>query len=62
MKYQYKMVRTYTDGCETKGTALHEAYAQGYEFVRASEVVTNNNGKCDYIEYILRREIKEENS
>ena len=59
MKYQYKMVRSYTDGCEIKGTELHEAFALGYEFVRASELVNNNNGKCDYIEYILRREVEE---
>ena len=60
MKYKYKMIRSYTDGCRTKGTDLHRAFEQGYEFVRASEVVKNDDDNyCDYIEYILRREVEE---
>lgn len=59
MKYRYKMVRSYTDGCKTAGNELDRAFYNGYEFVRASELVTNTNGKCDYIEYILRQQIPE---
>ena len=55
-KYQYKVVRSYTDGCALDKQELERAFKDGYEFVRASEVVENSNGRCNYIEYILRKE------
>lgn len=53
--YEYKAVRSYTDNCKTAQSRLDTALADGYEFVRASEVVKNSGDHCDYIEYILRR-------
>ena len=55
-KYEYKVVRSYTDGCTLDRRELERAFKDGYEFVRASEVVENVHGKCNYIEYILRKE------
>ena len=55
--YKYKLVRSYTDNCSVKEEEVVEAFNNGYEFFRASEVVKNGSGKCDYIEYILRKEI-----
>lgn len=55
--YQYKTVRSYTDNCRATNNALIIALNEGFEFVRASEVVKNSGNKCDYIEYILRKEI-----
>ena len=54
MQYKYKMVRSYT-----KGKELNEAFNDGWEFVRASDLIKNTNGYCDYIEYILRKEVEE---
>lgn len=59
-KYEYRVVRSYTDGCSAKGKALENAFTEGFEFVRASEVVPNYTGKCDYIEYIVRKEVNNE--
>ena len=56
-RYQYKVVRSYTDGCTARDKEITEAFASGYEFVRASEVVENDRGKCRYIEYIVRKEV-----
>lgn len=61
MKYQYKVVRSYTDGCNAKQELLEMAFRAGFEFVRASEVVKNSSGKSDYIEYILRKEVADAN-
>ncbi len=58
-KYEYRVVRSYTDGCSAKSMWLDKAFSEGFEFVRASEVVKNAKEKCDYIEYIVRREIEE---
>lgn len=56
--YIYRTVRSYTTNCDKKNTELINAFNEGFEFVRASEVVNNSNGGyCDYIEYILRKEI-----
>lgn len=55
--YKYKLVRSYTSDCSAKEKEVVEAFNNGYEFVRASEVVKNGGGNCDYIEYILRKEI-----
>lgn len=55
-KYKYKVVRSYTDGCSAEKKNLEKAFDDGYEFVRASELVENAHGKCNYIEYILRKE------
>lgn len=56
--YQYKTVRSYTNNCDTRNKDLIAAFNEGFEFVRASEVVNNQRGGyCDYIEYILRKEI-----
>ena len=58
MKYEYKVVRSFAHVC---GEAdLQSAFNQGYEFVRASEPI-KFSGDCsnDYIEYILRKEVKE---
>lgn len=56
--YIYKTVRSYTTNCDTKNKDLINAFNEGFEFVRASEVVNNSRGGyCDYIEYILRKEI-----
>jgi hypothetical protein len=59
-KYEYRVVRSYTDGCLAKATALEKAFAEGFEFVRASEVVANYSGKSGYIEYIVRKEVNNE--
>ena len=56
-KYKYKVVRSYTDGCVTSEKDLVEVFDNGYEFVRASEVVENSKGKSNYIEYIVRKEV-----
>lgn len=58
-KYEYRVVRSYTDGCSAKNMYLDKAFSEGFEFVRASEVVSNSNGKGDYIEYIVRRKVEE---
>lgn len=55
--YIYKTVRSYTDNCRTQNNELIKAFNEGFEFVRASEVVKNSGSYCDYIEYILRKEI-----
>ena len=55
--YIYKTVRSYTDNCEAQNRQLVFELKNGFEFVRASEVVKNSGNKCDYIEYILRKEI-----
>lgn len=57
MKYEYKVVRSYTDGTTSKSKDLVAAFNDGYEFVRASEVVKNSKDYGDYIEYILQKEI-----
>ena len=54
--YEYIVVRSYTDGCKTQDSDLAKAFSNGYEFVRASEAVKNDEGFSDYIEYILRKE------
>lgn len=59
MQYKYKMVRSYTSGNNAKGKDLIEAFNDGWEFVRASDQITNAKGYCDYIEYILRKEVEE---
>ena len=56
-KYQYMVARSYTDGCTAKSEEISRLFSQGYEFVRASEVVENSSGKCNYIEYVVRKEI-----
>lgn len=56
---RYKVVRSYTSGSTTKESDLKQAFNDGYEFVRASEVVENSKGYVNYIEYILRKEIEE---
>jgi len=58
-KYEYKVVRSYTDGCSAKSMNLDKAFSEGFEFVRASDIVKNDKGRCDYIEYIVRREVEE---
>lgn len=56
--YKYKTVRSFTSNCKTSNNDLIAAFNEGFEFVRASEVVDNSRGGyCDYIEYILRKEI-----
>ena len=55
--YTFKTVRSYTDDCKRQNTDLIKAFNEGFEFVRASEVVKNSGSYCDYIEYILRKEI-----
>lgn len=55
--YIYKTVRSYTNNCDKLNKELIAAFKEGFEFVRASEVVKNSVGYCDYIEYILRKEI-----
>ncbi len=58
----YKVIRTYNDGCCEN--ELQAAFDDGYEFVRASEYVSdsNHNGRIryGYIEYILAKEESEE--
>lgn len=58
-KYKYIVVRSYTDNCNAAETEVSNAFKNGFEFVRASDVVKNGAYKCDYIEYILRKEINE---
>lgn len=55
--YIYKTVRSYTDNCTSANKELIKVLDNGFEFVRASEVVKNGSGNCDFIEYILRKEI-----
>ena len=56
--YKYRTVRSFTSNCKTSNYDLIAAFNEGFEFVRASEVVNNKSGGyCDYIEYILRKEI-----
>ena len=55
--YIYKTIRSYTDNCSCANSELIKVLDNGFEFVRASEVVKNGGGKCDFIEYILRKEI-----
>ena len=62
MKYKYKVVRSYTEDSTAKSKDLVAAFDDGYEFVRASEVVKNSAGYCDYIEYILQKEVPETTS
>lgn len=63
-EYKYKVVRTYDDSKTNSEMAkLTSAFDAGYEFVRASEYVpeATHNGKrrYGYIEYILKKEVKE---
>ena len=57
----YKVVRTYDDG-KTKDQNLQDAFDSGYEFVRASEYVPeathDGTRRYGYIEYILKKEVK----
>lgn len=55
MTYKYLVVRSYANGSKTGMDDLISAFNNGFEFVRASEVVNNSKGCFDYIEYILRR-------
>ncbi len=60
---KYKVVRSYDGGrYEEK---LQEAFNEGFEFVRASEYIPESrcNGitRYGYIEYILKKEKKNEN-
>ena len=53
--YQAKMIAD-------AGTVLsqnEDALKNGFEFVRASELIESHGGYCDYIEYILRKEVNE---
>lgn len=50
-KYKYIVVRSYADN----KTSVKKAFENGFEFVRASDIVPN--GISNYIEYILRKEI-----
>ncbi len=59
MPYKYKMVRSYTSGNNKSGRDLNEAFDNGWEFVRASDLIKNHSDYCDYIEYILRKEVEE---
>lgn len=59
MQYKYKMVRSFTSGNDISGKNLIEAFNDGWEFVRASDLIINTKGYCDYIEYILRKEVEE---
>lgn len=52
---RYKVVRSYTSGNLTRTTELRQLFNEGYEFVRASEVVESSDG--NFIEYILRKEV-----
>ena len=61
-RYQYKVVRSYTGGCSASDKELSRLFSEGYEFVRASEVVENDHGKCNYIEYIVRKEVDNDNN
>lgn len=56
---RYKVVRSYTSGNLSRSTELKQAFNDGYEFVRASEVVESSDG--NFIEYILRKEVGNEN-
>ena len=53
-KVKYMVARSYT----LDSTELKSALDDGYEFVMASEVVENSKGYCNYIEYILRKEVE----
>lgn len=53
---RYKVVRSYTSGNLARTTELKQAFFDGYEFVRASEVVESSDG--NFIEYILRKEVE----
>lgn len=55
---RYKVVRSYTSGNLTRTTELRQLFYEGYEFVRASEVVESSDG--NFIEYILRKEVEVE--
>lgn len=54
--YEYTVVRSFASGCKEKCHELYQDLKNGWEVVRASEVVKNDHGYSDYIEYILRRE------
>ena len=56
-KYEYKVVRSFGPGCSIGGNKVSNAFNEGWEFVRASEFIQDNNSSYGYIEYILRREI-----
>ena len=58
-KYKYIVVRSYTENSQTKAKKLEDALKNGFEFVRASELIESHGGYCDYIEYILRKEVNE---
>lgn len=53
---KYRVVRSYTSGNLSRTTELKQAFFDGYEFVRASEVVESSDG--NFIEYILRKEVE----
>lgn len=61
-KYKYKVVRTYDDGISNTDK-LQSTFDIGYEFVRASEYISeachNGTRRYGYIEYILRKEVEE---
>lgn len=59
-KYKYIVVRSYTDNCAANKTDVENAFKNGFEFVHASEVVQNGGSRCNYIEYILRKEVNTE--
>lgn len=57
-KYEYKVVRSHGPGCSIGSNRVNNAFNEGWEFVKASEFIPDNNNSYGYIEYVLRREIK----
>lgn len=56
----YKVVRSYAPNCATSLDDLDAAFYNGWQFVRASEFIPPQGKKVGYIEYILKKEIEEE--
>lgn len=60
MSKQYRVVRSYGPNSVGKASDLEAAFRAGYQFERASEYVEGDRGSAGYIEYILYKEVNEE--
>lgn len=58
---RYKVARSYTQSYPIGQLEISVALKDGWEFVRASEYVPKKGKNGGYIEYILRKEVGNEN-
>lgn len=55
---RYKVVRSFAPNCGTSSGDLEKAFDDGWEFIRASELIPQQGNKVGYLEYVLKKEIE----